>query len=224
MSRIKQTEVFQYDELSPDAQAKARDWWREVTAGDADSLEHVIEDAATCGAFMGIDLRTHPVKLMGGGMRLEPCVYWSGFSSQGDGACFDGSWTASAMDPLKLKADYPTETELHRISDALVTIALEYPDSVANMTHNGRYSHSGCMDVESDCGIDTSVDDDAEFARLEALEAAFPYDDVRQLLRDFADWIYSRLECEYEWQNADEQVADNIIANGYEFTADGNAH
>jgi hypothetical protein len=40
-------------------------------------------------------------------------------------------------------------------------------------------------------------------------------------MRDFADWIYSQLEKEYEWQNADEQVDDTIRANAYEFDEDG---
>ena len=39
--------------------------------------------------------------------------------------------------------------------------------------------------------------------------------------RDCMRWIYHRLEKEYDWQNADEQVAENIEANEYEFTEEG---
>ena len=32
--RIKETKVYQFDELSDKAKEKARDWWREASAGD----------------------------------------------------------------------------------------------------------------------------------------------------------------------------------------------
>jgi hypothetical protein len=46
-------------------------------------------------------------------------------------------------------------------------------------------------------------------------------DDIRDELRAFADWIYSQLENEYDYIQADEQVDESIRANEYEFTADG---
>ena len=46
-------------------------------------------------------------------------------------------------------------------------------------------------------------------------------DDIRQALRNFADWIYDQLEKEYEYRMADEQVDDAILANEYEFTEAG---
>ena len=47
-------------------------------------------------------------------------------------------------------------------------------------------------------------------------------DDIRQLMRDFADWIYKQLESAYEWDNSDDVVSENIVANGYEFDENGN--
>ena len=46
-------------------------------------------------------------------------------------------------------------------------------------------------------------------------------DTVTQCLRDFADWIYSQLEKAYDWENSDEQIAETILCNEYEFTEDG---
>jgi len=37
-------------------------------------------------------------------------------------------------------------------------------------------------------------------------------------------WIYRQLKTEYEYSVSDEVVAENIIANGYEFTEDGEIH
>lgn len=45
--------------------------------------------------------------------------------------------------------------------------------------------------------------------------------DLKDNARSFMDWIYKQLETEYEWRNSDGVVAKNIIANEYEFTADG---
>ena len=50
-------------------------------------------------------------------------------------------------------------------------------------------------------------------------DAAETFTDIS---RDLMRWLYSSLEAEYEYQNSDEKVADNIIINGYEFDVDGN--
>ena len=45
--------------------------------------------------------------------------------------------------------------------------------------------------------------------------------EITDQLRRFADWIYARLEADYEWRNADAQIDENIISNEFEFYADG---
>ena len=45
--------------------------------------------------------------------------------------------------------------------------------------------------------------------------------EVRQLMRDFADWIYGRLNDEYDYQTGDEAVEESIRANEYEFYQSG---
>ena len=47
---------------------------------------------------------------------------------------------------------------------------------------------------------------------------------VKPIARSFMRWIYKRLEEAYEDSVSDEVVAENIIANGYEFTVDGEIH
>ena len=46
-------------------------------------------------------------------------------------------------------------------------------------------------------------------------------EEVTQALRLFADWIYSRLESEYDYRMSDENVDESIKCNEYEFTEDG---
>jgi hypothetical protein len=82
MRTIKKT-IYKFAELSDRAKERARDWYRGcIESSDYDS---VIEDAARIADILGINLRTRAVKLMGGGTRFDPCIWWSGFSSQGDG-------------------------------------------------------------------------------------------------------------------------------------------
>lgn len=80
----------------------------------------------------------------------------------------------------------------------------------ARMKHSGHYYHSGCMSV------DVSKADDSCYADEPANA-----DDIVQAMRDFADWIYHRLEVEYNYRMSDEQVDESIIANEYEFDESG---
>lgn len=208
--RTVETEVYKFDELSDRAKEKARDWYRQ-TALDYDWYDSVYEDAATCGNILGIDLNQKPVKLMGGGTRCDPAIYFSGFSSQGDGACFEGTYSYAKGAAKKIREHAPQDTELHRIADELQALQRRYFYSLeATMKHRGHYSHSHCMEFTVTAERDNlpPLTGDAE-------------DALPELMRDFADWIYSQLEKEYEWLMSDEQVDESIRANEYEFEEDG---
>mgnify|MGYP000137187007 CR=1 FL=1 len=91
MSEVADRTEFTYAELSPQAKEyaleKARyqdhgyDWW-----------DSTYEDAVTVGALLGIRIDTHTVRTSRGREYQETCIWFSGFSSQGDGACFEGSY------------------------------------------------------------------------------------------------------------------------------------
>jgi hypothetical protein len=87
MPRIVETTVFRLDELSEQAREKARAWYREASACD-DWHECVFEDFEAICAILGVRLATRSVRLFGGGTRQKPCIWFSGFSSQGDGASY----------------------------------------------------------------------------------------------------------------------------------------
>ena len=46
-------------------------------------------------------------------------------------------------------------------------------------------------------------------------------EDTRDILREFADWIYRHLESEYEYRMSDENVDESIRINEYEFDENG---
>jgi len=201
-----ETTVYKFNELSDKAKDRAREWFREGNL-DYDWWDFVYEDVATIADLIGIDLRTRPVKLCGGGIRYEPCIFFSGFSSQGDGACWEGTYSYKKGSVKAVKDHAPRDNELLRIAEGLYEIQRRrFYKVTARVRHRGHYYHSGCMDIE--VGVDGRYDEEAS-------------DGVTELLRDFANWIYSQLETEYDYRMSDEAVDQDIEANEYEFDEDG---
>ena len=201
--RVIEKEVFKYEELDDTAKEKARDRYRQFIFQDSGDWDFVFCNAIDVADILGIDI----------GRRRgswEPAIYFSGFRSQGDGACFEGSYRYAKGATKKIRKECPQATELHRIADELQDIQRRnFYKLGARMTHSGHYSHSGCMDVEV-------WHDDDQYRDIGDAE-----DDITQLMRDFADWIYDQLENEYEYQCSDNVVEESIIANEYEFDEDG---
>ena len=203
---IIETEVFTYSELSESAKETARKWYRIASQGDNFYAECVYEDAAQIADLMGIDLCQTSTNTG----TYKPTIYYSGFSSQGDGASYECRYRYKPGTLKAVTAYAPKDTELHRIAKALQDIQKRYfYKLVATSRHSGHYYHSGCMRVIVEHSDDSYRDiSDAE-------------DTVTQCLRDFADWIYSQLEKAYYWENSDENIAETIAANEYKFTEYG---
>lgn len=205
--RTIETALFKFDELSDSAKEKAREWFR-AGALDFDWWDAVYDDAANIADKIGIDLRQRQAKLMGGGTRNEPSIFFSGFSSQGDGACFEGEYRYRKGSAKNVKSYAPQDAELHRIASELADIQRRHLYGItATVKHVGRYSHENSTEIDVDFG---AMEYNAETA-----------DAVAELLRDFMRWIYRQLEREYEWRMSDECVDDDIENNEYEFTEDG---
>ena len=223
MPKDRTIKVYQFDELDETAKEKAREWYREGNCEDSYWSESVIDDAATVAEYMGIDIKQTPVKLMNGETRYKPTVYYSGFWSQGDGACFEGTWRAGDVQADKLKEYAPQDKELHRIVDGLAEFAKEYPDGYFSVKHRGHYSHSGCtsFDVELPCEQEEELEYDSPAYKVLQVKLGKDEDTLVELARDFMDWIYRTLEKEWDYQNSDEQVDEAIRINEYEFLVDG---
>jgi hypothetical protein len=184
--------IYTFNELTDQAKETAREWWRAHV--DTADYSTVIEDAVRMGVVLGIEISS-------------PNIYWSGFSSQGDGACFEGAYSYKIGAVKALKAG---DEGLLRIAEGLQAVQARTFYQLTAMTHQqGRYNHSGCM------AVDVGRKDHRDFT-IEADEAL-----LIQLLRDFADWIYSQLDAENDYINSDENVDESIRCNEYEFTEDG---
>ncbi len=200
--------VYSYNELSDKAKAKARDWLREAQAQDSDWWDSVYDDAEEIGKLMGIEMDQKPVKLMNGATRYDPAIWFSGFASQGDGACFEGRYAYAKGGAAKVREHAPQDAALHAIAQGLQQVQQAHGYRLsAHVKHSGHYYHSGCTDIDVTKGDDYAPDDAEK--------------EVIRLLRRFMDWIYRQLEAEDAYRNSDEELESAILANDYEFEADG---
>ena len=210
MPHVIATTVYRLDELPEGAKDRARAWYREGSF-DYDWYDAVYEDFQRIAEILGLNLKTRTVRLMGGGTRQEPCIWFRGFCSQGDGACFESWYSYRKHAPRLIREHAPQDTELHRIADALQAVQRRnFYQLRADASHRGPYYHASCMSitVERDSPTWQDMTADAEEAVIEAL-------------RDLARWLYHQLEREYDYLSSDEVVDDTIAANEYTFTEAG---
>ncbi|AVA14721.1 antitoxin of toxin-antitoxin stability system [Sphingopyxis sp. MG] len=210
MPSIIETTVYCLDELPDAGKEKARAWYRESCL-DYDWFDFVYEDFERVCAIVGVRLDTVPVRLFGGGTRRKPCIWFSGFWSQGDGACFEGDYSYARGASAAIRRYAPKDVELQRIADALGAIQRRnFYQLSARITHRGRYYHEYSMAIAVERGSPVVQDMTADAD-----------EDVSEALRDLARWLYGRLEDEYKHLTSDEAVDESIRLNEYSFTEDG---
>lgn len=202
-----QRTLFKFEELDDDAKEVARAWLRDIVLSDpADDFE----DAATIGRLLGIEFDQQIHRTLGGGTVSSPKIYYSGFSSQGDGASFDGSYRYAKNARKAIRKYAPQDTTLHQLADDLFDVQRKnFYRLEARTKHRGYYYHSGCMSVE----VTARAGNDVGIGPAE--------DVITNAMRGFADWIYSQLEKEHEYRMSDDAIDDTISVNEYEFDQSG---
>lgn len=194
--RTIETTVYEFDELSDQAKERAREWYREASADDREWHEQVSEDATNLFSLIGFTIKE---------------IRFSGFGSQGDGASLTGTYRYQRGGVNALMDHAPNEHELHRIARALKDLQQRNGyqlTATIRPDHRCHYVHERSTDIDVEHGWETAITDET----VTALTA---------LIIDINRWIYRQLEDAYEWEYADEQVDESIIANEYTFTADG---
>ena len=189
--------LYQFNELSEDAKQYAiSTYW----GADWD-YEGVFYDAKQIGKCMGIDIDD---------------IYFRGFCSQGDGACFTGHYRYAKAGVKAVMEYAPQDKGLHRIAKELQRIQSKYFYKLrSEIKHRGHYCHEMCMSIET---IHTDGD-------MNRYDCRGPSDDdendIKEALRDFARWIYTRLKEQYEYETSEEAVLEACEENGYEFDSKG---
>jgi hypothetical protein len=202
------------------------DWW-----------DSVYDDFIQVCEILGVSIETRHRKAYRGQGRdvtiSEPCIYFSGFYSQGDGASFSGWYYAETTKairienpdasptseyrrvltaeeaPAKIREYAPNDETLHNIADELCFLYRWYGGVTARISQGGNYLHSYTMRLDDWDFQDDREDEDANICEI--VETTL-IDNMRAL----ADWLYERLEEEHEYLTSDEAVIESLEANEIE--------
>lgn len=183
MPREITTLVYQYDELSPEAQSRARDWFLEGGL-DYKWWEAVYDDAQHVGEILGIRIEDQP------GNR-GPAIWFSDLETN-PRCAFNAQYAYQRGCARAIRRYAPQDTELHGIADKLVSVQKEH-----------HYALAVQCDGRENLIITGSV-----------------YE-LNEIIREFARWIIGQLRAELEYLMSDENVAETIRANEYEFDVEG---
>lgn len=148
-------------------------------------------------------------------------MYFSGFWSQGDGACFTGQmrdWKKFCDKVPAFVKDFPN-----------YAIYLQGEGANYKVEHNRHYYHENCTSHEFESEIEDAVlvlDDVDEYAELTDIEdlmrrglykKARDEGDVGEWLKEhfksLMRKLYRDLEAEYNYLTSDEVVWESIVAN-----------
>lgn len=191
------TQVFKFSELSDKAKEKAIQEYRGNGIDFSFHAECVIDDAKAIAALFGMDIEK---------------VYYSGFWSQGSGASFFGDYRYKAGALAAVKAYAPQDKELHAIVQRLQKMQRKRFYGIScRILQRGRYVHENTMLVD-----EIFINGNRVYFNPGDIE-----NEVIDCLRDYAIWIYKRLESEYEYQNSDECISEYLNESETEFTVDG---
>ncbi len=193
--------LFKFSELCDKAKEKARQWWREMENDTEFAFGDVTEDALEILKYMGF---------------TDAKIWWSGFCSQGDGACFQGRWSAMNVKPGKAKEHASIDEEIHRIASIIEEVAAKHPESSVNLTHVGHYYHYNTIDFEDHEGFDLPETEERDAEVDEEAEAG-----LKEASQDMMKWIYRKLEEQNDWYYGDEHIDEDMEEQEYMFRADG---
>ena len=181
---------MKYQDLPEERKEQIRQKQREAGLYD-DWYEWVYEDAKEIAEEFGLNISD---------------IFFSGFWSQGDGACFKGYLRFKECDESKLPEEirgiYQTLHEVH----GLLKI-LDSDNYLFLCVSLGRHcTHEYNMLFEF-------YDESSEEA--EAIVDAHK-ESICEALRDYARWIYKNLEAEYEYLTSDEYIDEQLHDEEYE--------
>ena len=208
MTDVEEKTEFTFDELSEKAKDKARS---DYTSGEylhEDWWEHIYYDAVNMGQMLGIEIGATTHVSTKGRNYTTTNIWFSGFGSQGDGACFDGTYRY-APDAAKHIDQETTDEELLRIAKELtlmhVTQRLQGLEYFTAAIHAER--NNSIRTEIRDWGVDEVGEPDEE--------------KFRRLMQDFADWIYKQLETENDYLYSDEYVDEQMSEKDCMFDESG---
>jgi len=133
-------------------------------------------------------------------------MYFSGFWSQGDGACFEGH-----------VADWPKFLTSINAHSRWVHKDI-YDELSFSCAHSGHYYHHHCTNFNREFGADNTYDEGTiRFHAMEALleecasEVEDFFDQCEEAFKDHMKDLYNSLEEEYDYLTSDKYVLERLI-------------
>lgn len=203
--------LYKFNELSPEAQQRAIQRWRE-------SMDWNIESECITESF--------EERLRELGYPTDN-IEWGLSYSQGDGVAFYGDVDVPKVAQRILEGDDLI------LFNSLVEENLTVTVNIYKNSFGYHYSHYNTMEVELDGdGIDTMIDCLYEDLDSDSDEYAEKYDEIGSMLITLRDGISDEIKdvsrqlerdgyAQIEYYESDEAIRETIEANEYEFEADG---
>lgn len=191
--KTKTIELFTFAELTPEAQKSALDYFRDINVhswNDGGWAEPILEGEREHLEALGY---------------IDPKIYFSGFNSQGDGACFDAKMD---MNIILKRYEHYQGGKLKILDNYIEDCDIEF----SIVGHDNMYVHERTRRI--DLLINT------ERKNLAALAMEFQEELEKERLM-LCTKIYKALDGYYFELCSDEAVRETIEANEYYFTADG---
>lgn len=228
--------VFSFADLSHRAKERARAEHRESGLDD-DWWDSIFAEVDAFARMMGILIANVTQRSSTGKVfNSTAAIYFSGFCSQGDGACFTGDWRP-VKDPLAslsaVMAHAPNDAELHEIAFALAYMSERcnalIPDACVTIARGrSSYWHEHSVQIDADLPTPDHVDEGNELHLMvwnalvakHGLEQESFEKEATDALRRFMKWICRQLEAEHDHLMSDEYVDEQLA--DFTFDEDGN--
>lgn len=199
------TNVYKFEELSPDAQEHALDTYREWLTDDPYWYTCIEDDWIDKLTSMGVN---------------KPVISFSGFWNQGDGAVF----TSNDIDLIKLIDSLGIKSDHEFIYDLIYQSSV---DVSANINRTSTYyDHERTARLTIDLYL---INDDFDLDKENYFELETKvHNALMELEKHLESWrfiasreLYSDLMQEYELLQSDDVLKETFIENEYEFLEDG---
>ena len=188
---------YTFNELSESSKERARDNYR-INCMDYEWYGFTYDDWKAALLLIGIDVSN---------------IYFSGFSCQGDGACFECRYTYAKGWRKAVVSEFggDMQTILLAAGKRLQAIQKPYFYSVsATVKHSGKYSHSNCTDFTIETG---EYFESSDIIDLE--------DDIKSVLRGLMDDLYRSLETEHNYLTSDSVIDEYLQDGDWQFLESG---
>jgi hypothetical protein len=181
------------------------DWWRTTYQEFLTELE---------GVGIAVDIENY--KDAAGGKRRRHAIFFSGFYSQGDGACFSGRIDDEVKFLAAHKEAFAATPEL--------TYATTYPwyesIRVSWVCGLNQYVHANTLGFSFDINIHEEESCNLAEAAQQAIYAAFDQPMfigiVEAIVKDYCNQLYATLRVEHDHLTSDEVVWGSIVANEFD--------